>query len=130
MAWCCLSSGANNGSYLKPAIDFYGYKKLGFYALSQIYAPICACNKSIDVSYAEGDTITPVIPRTSQCGKYSLKVKVLDQNNSLVDEKLYEQIELAGDGNLSLEPFVPGWHKPGHYSLCFELTCLSACHSE
>ncbi len=49
MLWCCLSSGANNGSYLKPILDFYGYKKMAFYALKESFNEAISFNESVDV---------------------------------------------------------------------------------
>lgn len=125
MLWCCLSSGANNGSYMKPPIDFYGYKKLGYYALSQAYAPVCACNSGVEISLAKGDAINPVILRTEQSGTYNLTIKITDESDNIIDEKVYDGIELSGDGNIKLDSFVPSWKSAGYYSLEFVLEQIS-----
>ena len=49
MLWCCLMSGANNASYLKPMIDNYGYAKLGFYTMREGFA-------EAEVALADVDT--------------------------------------------------------------------------
>ncbi|MGN1059657.1 MAG: hypothetical protein ACI4QW_04420, partial [Clostridia bacterium] len=121
MTWCCLSSGANNGSYMKPPIDFYGYKKLGFYALRSMYAPVCAAKCELDVSYAVGDSVTPVILKTAQTGIYTLTVTVTEENGKTVDQKKYEAIDINQDGNIELAPFIPQWQAAGYYTLRFDL---------
>jgi len=121
MAWCCLSSGANNGSYMKPPIDFYGYKKLGFYALAASYRPVYATKMELDVCYAKDSKVTPVILRTGQKGIYELVVSVISEKGEVVDKAKYSDISLDADGNIILAPFVPKWERQGYYTLRFDL---------
>jgi len=123
MLWCCLSSGANDGSYLKPPIDFYGYKKLGFYALSDAYKKIYACKNDTDVSYGTGDKICPIILNTSQEGKFNLEIKISDEDGNIVALKCYNDINIdEKDSVLNLEAFKPEWKKAGYYTIKYVLT--------
>lgn len=54
MLWCCLMGGANDGGYLKPPIDFYGYPRLAFYTLRDGYAPLTAASDDVNVVKAAG----------------------------------------------------------------------------
>jgi hypothetical protein len=119
--WCCLSSGANNGSYMKPPIDFYGYKKLGFYALKDAQRDIFACKKDLFVSFATEDKIAPAIANYSVFGKYKLTVEVLDESGTLIDSFDYGEIEVNADNVKDLEEFKPTWQTEGYYTLRFTL---------
>lgn len=122
MLWCCLMSGANNGSYLKPPIDFYGYKKLGFYALKDAYRSLYACKGDIDVSYASGEEIGSVLFNSSQEGMYRLDITVSDEKGKVVDTKRYDSISIkASDGVIRLKGWKPKWSAAGHYTLKYEL---------
>ena len=37
LAWCTLHGGGNTATYEKPLIDYYGYAKLGFYAVKMAF---------------------------------------------------------------------------------------------
>lgn len=86
---------------------------------------MCACNDGVEISMAKGDAINPVILRTGQCGIYNLTVKITDEAGNIIDEKVYDGIELSGDGNIKLDSFVPSWNTKGYYSLEFALEKVS-----
>ena len=122
MLWCCLSSGANDGSYLKPPIDFYGYKKLGFYALRDAYRDIYACKSDIDISYSVTDTICPMIINASQQGRFELKISILNQEEEVIDEAFYGAFRVSEEEyKKELRPFKPKWEKEGLYTIRCEL---------
>lgn len=120
LLWCCLISGANNGSYMKPPIDFYGYKKLGFYALRDGYRPIYAAKEDVDLSYGTDDAVSPMILCSNTKGKYDLKVSVLNDSEEVVDTFEYKSVEVENE-NVVLKPFKPNWTEAGYYTLKFEL---------
>lgn len=125
MAWCCLMSGANNGSYLKPPIDFYGYKKLAYYTLKDAYNDVLACNGDTSVSYGIEDCLNPVIINADGAGKYSLIIRITDETGNIIDKKVYSCVELAkGDSVKKLEAFKPSWEREGYYTIEFELESL------
>ena len=121
LTWCCLSSGANNGSYMKPPIDFYGYKKLGFYALRDAYQEMYACKKDLFVSYGTEDCIAPAIVNYSVKGRYNLTVTVSEENGEILDTFDYGAISLDGECKTDLSEFKPSWNKAGYYILSFSL---------
>ena len=121
MAWCCLMSGANNGSYLKPVIDFYGYKKLGYYALRDAYRETYACLEGVDVSYGKGDSLVPIILNTSEEGVYKLKIIVSDKNGNKVYETEYDNVSIENGKITYLPGFIPNWEEKGCYCIEFQL---------
>ncbi len=84
MLWCCLWGGANNGSYLKPILDFYGYKKLAFYALQEKFQEVVAFNGQADVLFSENYAIKPMISGIKKGEKYTLSIEVVDENGRYV----------------------------------------------
>ncbi len=124
--WCCLMSGANNGSYMKPPIDFYGYKKLGFYALHDAYRSIYAAKEDIDLAYGSEDSILPLILNCTDGGEYDLVISVFNENDELLDSKSYLSVNI-GNENMVLEKFRPNWKEPGYYTLKFELIPRGDC---
>jgi len=123
--WCCLSSGANNGSYMKPPIDFYGYKKLGFYALRDIQREVFACKKDIYVSFGTDDEINPDVVNYSVKGKYNLTVCVLDEAGRLIDSFDYGTLDLDSENLTELPGLKPSWKSAGYYTISFALEKLS-----
>ncbi len=119
MAWCCLQSGANNGSYMKPPIDFYGYKKLGFYALQHAYRDTFACKADTDVSYGTQDSFQPVV-FCRQAGVYDLTVDILAEDGKSVCSVQYPALALKA-GHQTLEAMHPAWQEKGYYTLRFSL---------
>lgn len=121
LAWCCLMSGANNGSYMKPPIDFYGYKKLGFYSLRDGYRETYAAKRDINVSCGTESVIEPVILNSGRAGEYDLKVSVLDSNDKLVCEKSYNNVKVFDFTDATLPSFKPEWKSAGYYTVKYEL---------
>lgn len=121
MTWCCLMSGANNGSYMKPPIDFYGYKKLGFYGLRDGYRPVFACKEDIDLSYGTEESITPMILQDGRDGSFDLVVSVLDQNGKIICTQTYLGVKLVEGEQPTLPAFRPNWVQAGYYTIRCEL---------
>ena len=117
--WCCLMSGANNGSYMKPPIDFYGYKKLGFYALKDAYRDIYACKKDLYVSFGTEDNISPAIVNYSVKGRYNLSVTVVDEEGIVVDSFDYGTIDVDNANVTDIKEFKPSFGKEGYYTISF-----------
>lgn len=120
--WCCLTEGANNVTYKKPPIDFFGHAKLGFYGLRMGYERVMACNGNSDVVLGSSDEIHPVILADGGRGSVLLNVKVLDSDGQLVMEKRYPPVELEeGRRQVRLDAFRPDLPQPGNYTFAFEL---------
>ncbi len=123
MLWCCLMSGANNGSYMKPPIDFYGYKKLGFYALKDSYQSVYACKSDIDICYGTEDVLKPVVINSGKAGNYDLTVLIENENGEVVDKKMYTDIVVdEGATTCELSGFKPSFANKGYYTIKFELS--------
>jgi hypothetical protein len=87
MLWCCLQGGANDGSYLKPFLDFYGYAKFSYYVLRDYYKKNY-CALSCDGPFWNKDSkIKPVL--LAQKGKYKITLQV-KKDEKIVFIKEYE----------------------------------------
>lgn len=119
LSWCCLSGGANDASYLKPPIDFYGYAKYAFFAMKENYAETIAFNESTDLRYGKNSALKPCIVGAKPNEKYDLNVSIYDENDCLIDEKTYTDI--CGEGKITLGEWKPNWQEEGTYRICYEL---------
>ncbi len=84
MLWCCLSSGANNASYLKPPLDFYGYKKWAYYALTEAFAQVQAFNSEPDVLLPQGYRLTPTLCGLAAGEVYDLSVELVGEDGRVL----------------------------------------------
>ena len=118
MTWCCLSGGANHGSYLKPPIDFYGYAKLGFYALKEGYQKLLPCNANVDTVLGNDDYIEPALVNNGIETVAKMKVEVFDRKGTLLDSRTYENVELKRDQAATyLAAFRPALPEEGYYTV-------------
>ena len=120
LSWCCLSGGANDASYLKPPIDFYGYAKYAFFTMKENYAETVAFNENTDVRYGENSVLKPCIVGAKSDKTYGLKIAVYDENDCLTDEKTYEDI--SGEEKITLGEWKPNWQNDGVYRISYELS--------
>ncbi len=118
MLWCCLMSGANDGGYLKPPIDMYGYPKLAFYALRELFATRCVTSADVDPLKGEGFAVTPVVFGTKRGERLTVTVTATDQNGQTVDSICYADV-IAGDGRTLLPPWQPVLPADGYYRLTY-----------
>ena len=88
MFWCCLQSGANDGSYLKPVLDFYGYKKFAYDILGDYYKKNYCTIDSNGPFWNKNSRIRPVL--LAENGDYKVTVKVQDEHDKTVYEKNYQ----------------------------------------
>ena len=121
ITWCCLSSGANDGSYFKPPIDFYGYAKYAFYAMRENFAKTIAFNENTDVVYGKNTEILPVIVGAKSGERLNLTVTVYDESDAFVDSVTYADIE-ASEDKISLAPWTPAIDADGYYKIVYSLT--------
>ena len=117
--WCCLSGGANDGSYLKPSIDFYGYAKYAFYALQEGFAEEIAFNNDTAVVFGEGFALKPYLCQLNAGCKYGLTITVKDEFGAVVDEKRYD-VHAKKDA-MSVEKWKPRIEKNGYYQVEYRL---------
>lgn len=113
MMWCCLQSGANDASYLKPIIDFYGYAKFAFYVLKDYYRNDYCVLDCDGPFWNENSKIKPVL--LSEEGNYRVRVSVADENGNTVFEHTYEAT--ATKWQTPLEPQPLPALKEGYYTV-------------
>ncbi len=114
MLWCCLMGGANDGGYLKPPIDNYGYPKLAFYALQNGFAELSASLGSFDIIKGRNFSVNPVIYGTNEGKRYELTIRIFDSQQHLCYEKT-----LTADGAQGSTRFgilTPQLNVSGYYS--------------
>ncbi len=116
MLWCCLSSGANNASYLKPPLDFYGYKKWAYYALTETFADVLAFNAEPDVLLPQAYTLTPTLCGLPAGKTYTLTVDLLDTDRNTIFSTT--QSVRSGDRYATLgSPIVLPETADGYYAI-------------
>ena len=118
MLWCCLMGGANDGGYLKPVIDNYGYAKLGFYAMRAALQEICAFLDSVDLKRSRLE-LTPLL--FGKVGhRYSLTLQITDRQGTTLEEHTYSGI-CCKDRVTTLPPYRSALDKKGYYGIRFTL---------
>ncbi|MBQ8658226.1 MAG: hypothetical protein IJ506_03745 [Clostridia bacterium] len=119
MFWCSLWGGANNASYLKPVLDFYGYKKLAYYQLKEAFADMIAFNAEPEVLYGPSGVIKPIISGTKAGERYALKIVILDKDGTVVAEKVFEAVRAEAD-RTAFSKWQPRFPKDGYYVIRYE----------
>lgn len=120
MLWCCLMSGANNGSYLKPPIDCYGYPKFAFYTLKEGYQDTCVVSESVDVLKGSKFTVSPVVVGLKSGETCSVLAELTDKDGNVVSSKTFENVVGTND-NISLPQFDAEVGKDGYYCMRYTL---------
>ena len=121
MLWCCLMGGANDGGYLKPPIDFYGYPKLAFYVLRESFEKLYACSADVNIVKGKGFCIKPVIFGTDKDHRYLLYISITDNEGKISAEHMFPWVE--GDETRTDFPiWNPQLKKKGCYRLCYHIT--------
>ncbi len=92
LLWCCLTGGANDASYLKPIIDFYGYPKASFFALKNLFASKVCFAEDIETVWGKDYTLNPVVICNSDNQKHDVAVEILDESESVVFTKVYKKV--------------------------------------
>ncbi len=120
MLWCCLWGGANNASYLKPIVDFPGYKKFAYYALREGFANIVACNDCVDVLCGKEYVIKPFVKGLEIGRSYRLKISIKDEAGLVVAEKLYGPFAASAYSVRDFSAWQPKL-KDGYYGISYEI---------
>lgn len=120
MLWCALRGGANDASYLKPPIDFYGYTKLAFYRIRDAFSKALAAGKEPDALWYKDYELTPLLTGLTAGKTYALMVEVIDENGETVAANGYEDFVAESD-TLSLTPFAPSLKENGYYTVRYTL---------
>lgn len=121
--WCCLQGGANDASYLKPPIDFYGYPKAAFFALKNYFAPIVCFADDIETVWGNNYVLKPIVISGGDGRKCKVVVTIKDERGKECLKKSYEYVELS-KRKIALEPIVPRL-KNGYYVVEYSVKVLS-----
>lgn len=121
MLWCALWSGANNGSYLKPPIDFSGYRKLAFYRMKDGFASALAANESPDALLYKGYEIRPICTGLDTSKTYSLSIIGENEKGDCIFNKDYRDFIPSSD-IVTLDKFSPDFANDGYYKIRYTLT--------
>lgn len=120
MLWCCLTGGANNTSYLKPIIDFYGYKKLAYYQLKEAFKQVTAFNESPDVLFYSGYKIRPIVVGADAEKTYALDVEIYDEQGRMATSKSFGTF-VVKEQNLLFEEWAPKLAS-GYYTIRYTVS--------
>ena len=116
MLWCCLMGGANDGGYLKPIIDCYGYPKLAYHTLREGYQQLYVTSDNVDVLKKPGWQIRPVVLETKQGRQYQLKVRLYEEAGELLAEHSYPVMEGVA-GRMCFHAWEPPVPEDGYYEI-------------
>ncbi len=120
MLWCCLMSGANNGSYLKPLIDNYGYAKLGFYAMREGFGDAMAALADVDTK--KGANFSVAANLYGKAGKtYSVISVIKNECGEVITAHDYGRI-FCKTGIEALPEWDSGIQSNGYYAVEFSVT--------
>ena len=125
MLWCCMWGGANNASYLKPIIDFHGYKKMAYYSLQQAFQKEVAFNEKPDVLWGESYKISPMLFGLEKGERYILNIKIACMSGKVVEEKNYPSFIASGERMRILSTWEPNLTKTGYYTVNYSLERIS-----
>lgn len=121
MLWCCLSGGANNASYLKPTIDFYGHAKLGFYSIKQGYSEVICFADDFKLVWKKNHLIKPVINGIKDNKRYDCTVTIRNLSGNIVKEKVYYKIKLNRNTKRLKSFLVPNMQED-YYTIHYKVT--------
>lgn len=120
MLWCCLMGGANDGGYLKPPIDNYGYEKLAFHTLKEGFQERLVVSEELDVLKAKDFVLHPVMLGTVPGSTYRVTARIYDESKKVLESREYTQV--AGDYNpVHLKMWKPQIEANGYYRVSYEL---------
>ena len=121
MLWCCLMSGANDGGYMKPPIDMYGYPKLAFYTLRETFSPLCVMSADVEPLKAPGFEISPVVLGTKAGVRYRVTVTLTDESGNEVDHCDYGDV-IGREQRTALPSWQPTITQDGYYCLVYSFS--------
>ena len=111
--------GANDGGYLKPLIDNYGYKKTGFYTIKSAFQDVCAFVDGVNIKIGGNFAVKPVL--FGEAGKtYDVVLSVTDKNGNILDSYMYNDVS-AKNRCMHLSEFVFEIKETGFYGISLEV---------
>ena len=113
--WCALFGGGNDGGYMKPLIDMYGYAKYAWYVMQENLNKVTCINDTTDVCRGDGFTVKPVL-FAEKGDVYSVTVAVIDETGAPVDLMTYGDVEATSDIT-RLPEWKPDIASEGYYAV-------------
>ncbi len=117
MLWCCLMGGANDGGYLKPPIDNYGYAKYGFYTMKECFKTVTCFNDTEATRRGAGFAVKPVL-FAAPGDTRTVTASVVDEAGNELDSTVYREIECF-DYMTRLPEWRPNIEEAGYYAIKF-----------
>ncbi len=115
MTGYCLLGGGNDGGYMKPIIDMYGYAKYAYYVMKENYKKVTCVNDTTDIKRGRGFTVNPVL--LGEKGEtYSVTVAVIDEKGNPVEIKTYGDIDVEEEIT-RLPEWTPEISEKGYYAV-------------
>ncbi len=119
LLWCCLMGGANDGGYLKPVIDNYGYAKLGFHTLKYAFQDVCAYVDGVDIKIGGKLSFTPVIIGEKN-KRYNLTVFIKNSKGNVIEKADFNDI-ICSNKITKLPLYTSTINTEGYYGIGFEI---------
>jgi hypothetical protein len=114
--WCCMRSGPNTGTYMKPMMDYYDHAKLSFYTVKMAFQRILAGSKNVDVAYGPDDEIPVMVLNLGEARTVDVRIVVRDVDGKQVREKIYRDVKLKGGRTVTdLPAWKPVLNEQGTY---------------
>ncbi len=115
LMWSTLFGGANDGGYMKPLIDMYGYAKYAYYVMQENLKKVTCINDTTATKRGEGFVVRPVL--FSEPGEvHTITVAVIDEQGNPVQIKTYGEIECEDYIN-RLPEWKPELQVEGYYAV-------------
>lgn len=116
LLWCSLMGGANDGGYLKPLIDNYGYAKLGFYTVRSAFDDVCVFTDNVNVK-SGNMTVNPIL-FGKRGTNYKVTLSITDENGTVIEDYTYDNI-LCDNGKVNLAEYKSNINGFGFYGIRF-----------
>ena len=119
LLWCALMGGANNGTYLKPIIDFNGHPKLAYLAIKNNFSDNLVLFKETDIVFKNKQKLTPVVITDVDYLSHQICITIKDLDNNIVFQ---HQETIIFDALLkTLNPILIPHLKDGYYKIYTEI---------
>jgi hypothetical protein len=115
LMWCALFGGGNDGGYMKPLIDMYGYAKYAYYVMQENLKKVTCINDTTDTKRGSGFKVKPVL--FADVGDtYSVTVAVTDEKGEPVAIKTYGDVDVT-EPITRLPEWDPELSASGYYAV-------------
>ncbi len=120
LLWCALSSGANEGSYLKPPFDYQGYPKLSFYALREVFQNAVCFDESTDLLWGEDHLLRPLLCGCPDGKTYQVSITIENLKGEAIRKLAFDPVQFDRSV-VKLEAREIGDLQDGYYRIVYEV---------